>query len=94
MAGGGLPNTKLPSSVTQTGIREIQLAQFLENLEVDFFTKGSANITGWGTTGYSNDSAEIVGKIAAVGIISKPLRLNTNIHIARESPSRKPHYPS
>lgn len=61
------PNTTLPSTITECGIREIQLAQFLENLEVDFFTTGFANITAWGTTSYSNNSAEIVGKIAAVG---------------------------
>ncbi|KAH8704538.1 ferritin-like domain-containing protein [Phaeosphaeriaceae sp. PMI808] len=65
MAGGGLPNTTLPSAVSERGIREIQLAQFLENLEVEFFTAGFANITDWGTTGYSNNSAKIVGKIAA-----------------------------
>jgi hypothetical protein len=68
-AGGGLPNTTLPTTVSKSGIREIQLAQFLENLEVDFFTTGFANITAWGTTSYSNKSAEIVGKIAAVGVI-------------------------
>jgi hypothetical protein len=67
MAGGSLPNTTLPSTLSESGIREIQLAQFLDNLEVDFFTTGYANITAWGTTGYSNDSAEIVGKVAAVG---------------------------
>ncbi|KAF2181008.1 hypothetical protein K469DRAFT_692524 [Zopfia rhizophila CBS 207.26] len=68
-AGGGLPNTTLPAAVSEGGIKEIQLAQFLENLEVSFFTAGSANITKWGTNGYSNDSIEIVSKIAAVPLI-------------------------
>jgi hypothetical protein len=72
MAGGGLPNTTLPSTVSNSGVREIQLAQFLENLEVEFFTTGFTNITDWGTTGYSNNSAEIVGKIAAVGVLLDP----------------------
>ncbi|KAH7111070.1 ferritin-like domain-containing protein [Dendryphion nanum] len=65
VAGGGLPNSTLPSTVSESGIREIQLAQFLENLEVEFFTTGLTNITDWGTTGYSNNSVEIVGRIAA-----------------------------
>jgi hypothetical protein len=68
MAGGGLPNTTLPSVVSKGGIREIQLAQFLENLEVDFFTTGFMNLTDWGTAGYSEDSVEVVGKIAAVRV--------------------------
>jgi hypothetical protein len=68
MAGGGLLNTTLPSMVSKSGIREIQLAQFLENLEVDFFTTGFMNLTDWGTAGYSEDSAEVVGKIAAVRV--------------------------
>ncbi len=67
-AGGGLPNTTLPNTVSASGIGEIQLAQFLENLEVEFFTVGAANLTSWGTAGFSNDSAEIVTKIAAVSI--------------------------
>jgi hypothetical protein len=69
VAGGGLPNSKLPIVVSESGIRDIQLAQFLENLEVSFFTAGSSNITKWGTSGYSNDSIEIVSKIAAVSAL-------------------------
>ena len=72
MAGGGLPNTTLPSIVSESGIREIQLAQFLENLEVELFTTGFTNITDWGTTAFSNNSAEIVGKIAAVSAPPDP----------------------
>ncbi|KAF2452291.1 hypothetical protein BDY21DRAFT_294965 [Lineolata rhizophorae] len=66
MAGGGLPNTTLPSTVSDSGVREIQLAQFLEILKVEFFTARFTNVTDWGKTDYSNNSAEIVGKIAAV----------------------------
>lgn len=71
LAGGGLPNTTLPSVITKRGMREIQLAQFLENLEVSFFTQGFTNITSWGTLGYRNDSAKLVGKIAAVRIFHR-----------------------
>ncbi len=67
LAGGGVPITTLPDSISPSGIREIQLAQFLKNLEVNFFTTRFANITSWGTTSYPNSSAEIIGKIAAVG---------------------------
>jgi hypothetical protein len=68
MAGGGLPNTELPRTITQSGIREIQLAQFLENLEVEFFTEGFNNISAWGTGSFSNSTAEIVGIIASVSV--------------------------
>ncbi|KAF2186049.1 hypothetical protein K469DRAFT_687464 [Zopfia rhizophila CBS 207.26] len=64
-AGGELPNTTLPAAISGSGIQEIQLAQFLENLEVSFFTVNSANIKKWDRGGYSNDSIEIVSKIAA-----------------------------
>lgn len=63
-AGGGLPNTTLPATVSQSWLKEIQLAKFLESLEVSFFTAGSANITKWGN-GYSNDLIEIHNRIPA-----------------------------
>jgi hypothetical protein len=69
-AGGGLPNITLPATVSQSALKEIQLAQFLENVEVNFFSTGSANITEWGTGGYSNDTIDIVSKIAAVSLTS------------------------
>jgi hypothetical protein len=70
IAGGGLPNGAFPTAISESGIKEIQLALFLENLEVSFFTGGSANITNWGIGGYSNDSIEIVRKVAAVSTLS------------------------
>jgi hypothetical protein len=71
MAGGGLPNTTLPRIITTSGTREIQLAQFLENLEVSFFTQGVVNISSWGTSGYRNDSTKLLSRIAAVCYIFK-----------------------
>lgn len=70
MAGGGLPDITLPSTITAGGIKEIQLAQFLENLEVSYFRLGAANITKWGVSGYPNNSVEIVQRIAAVNELS------------------------
>lgn len=45
MAGGGLPNTIIPSTISDSGAGENERAQFLENLEVDFFTTGFTNYT-------------------------------------------------
>jgi len=87
-AGGGLPNGTLPPAVSQSGIKEIQLALFLENLEVSFFTAGVANISRWGTNGYANDSMEIVNKIAAVSVLLlDSLGVVTDISAARTCPS-------
>lgn len=91
LSGGDVPNTDLPTTVSEEGIREIQLAQFLENLEVSFFCAGLANITDWGANGYSNDSIEIVGKIAAVRILlpypQKIKPADANASLARGDPS-------
>jgi hypothetical protein len=68
IAGSGLPIRTLPTAISESGIREIQLAQFFENLEVSFFTGGSGNITKWDIDGYSNNSIETVRKVVAVSI--------------------------
>lgn len=87
-AGGGLPNSTLPPAVSQSGIKEIQLALFLENLEVSFFTAGVANISRWGTNGYANDTMKIVNKIAAVSILLlDPLGVIADILTGRRCPS-------
>jgi hypothetical protein len=69
LAGGGLPNGALPAEVSRSGIKDIQLAQFLENLEASFFSAGSANISKWGTGGYPNNSIDIIEQISAVSAI-------------------------
>jgi hypothetical protein len=66
IVGNGLPIGTLPTAISESGIKEIQLAQFLENLEVSFFTGGSANITKWGINGYSNNSIETVRKVVTM----------------------------
>ncbi len=45
LVGDELPNSTLPAVISDHGIKEIQVAQFLKNLEVSFFTGGSTNIT-------------------------------------------------
>lgn len=66
VAGGGPPNSGLPSLVSKATIKELQLALFLENLESAFYSAGSSNIAGWGVYGYPNDTVGVVSKIAAV----------------------------
>lgn len=68
-AGGGPPDSSLPAEISDDGINAIKLAAFLEQLEVSFFTKGSANISTWGTNGYSNITGEVVAKVAAVSLL-------------------------
>ena len=69
MAGSGLPNTEMPPSISASAVKHFQLALFLENLEVSFFQAGLANITKWNTTGYSNDTVEVVTKVAAISAL-------------------------
>ena len=67
-AGGGPPNSPVPAEISVSGAKDIQLTEFLENLEVSFFSAGSANLSNWGTDGYSNSSINTVNRIAAVSI--------------------------
>src|SRR4051794_32508497 len=66
IAGGGPPNSALPSQISRNGIKNIQLAQFIENMEASFFSTGSLNISDWGSDGYSNSSIDTINRIAAV----------------------------
>jgi hypothetical protein len=66
-AGGGVPPAGiLPAEISDFGIKNIQLTQFLENLEVSFFSAGSANISEWGADGFANSSIDTVIRVAAV----------------------------
>src|SRR5438094_10450330 len=65
-AGGGLPNSEIPILISDTAVKEFQLALYLENLEASYFQTGLKNVTLWGTNGHPNDTIEIISKIAAV----------------------------
>ncbi|EXJ77873.1 hypothetical protein A1O3_09032 [Capronia epimyces CBS 606.96] len=66
-AGGGLPNAPGEPKVSQTGLDNFQVANFLENLESAFFQEGLMNYTWWGTGGQTNgvSNLEVVSHIAA-----------------------------
>ncbi|KAL6406238.1 putative sexual development protein [Ilyonectria robusta] len=66
MAGGGMPNNTLPAVISEEAKDEIQIAQFIKNLQVAFLKEGLANITKWDISGYGNNTVEIVNTIAAV----------------------------
>jgi hypothetical protein len=89
MAGGGLPNATLPKTITQSGIKEIQLAQFLENLEVEFFTEGFNNISAWGTESFSNSTAEIICRIASVSVHATEQHILTHAKRERRENQRR-----
>lgn len=87
-AGGGLPNNGFPTLISEDAIKEFQLTLFLENLEAFFFKSGLANLTSWETSGYSNDTAEVISKIAAVresGVMFKRSELTRTIIARRGS---------
>ncbi|KZF21429.1 hypothetical protein L228DRAFT_212327 [Xylona heveae TC161] len=66
VAGGGVPDIPPPPSpLTKSEAQNIQLANFLENLEVNFFSQGLANITSWGVGDYPFNIVDIVTKIVA-----------------------------
>ena len=69
IAGGGPPNITIPSLILPEAIKGFQLALFLENLESSFFNAGLALITNQGTSGYSNNTIEVVSKVAAVSTL-------------------------
>jgi hypothetical protein len=72
-----LPDIGKPSSISTSAVKGIQLALFLENLEMSFFQTGLTNITKWSTTGYPNDTIEVVTGVAAVSGLA-PKSANTN----------------
>lgn len=77
--GGGPLNGGIPTVISTGVVRKLQLAQFLENLEVLFFNTSLTDITRWGTNRYHNDTIEVVSKITA---------------LTRRGPSCKPYQPS
>jgi hypothetical protein len=66
-AGGGLPNQPGSPRVSQNGIANFQVANFLENLESAFFQEGLLNFTSWGAGGQTNgvNNMNVVSHIAA-----------------------------
>jgi hypothetical protein len=65
-AGGGPPNNGMPTVISASAIKDLQLANFLENIEVAFFNASLANLTEWGISRFPNYTIEVVRKIAAV----------------------------
>ena len=51
IAGGGPSNSPVPVEISVSGAKDVQLTQFLENLEVSFFSAASTNLSNWDTCG-------------------------------------------
>ena len=66
IAGGGTPNSENSTAISMEAIKELQLAVFLENLQVSLFNTGLTNLTGWDMSGYTNDTLQTISIIAAV----------------------------
>lgn len=66
-AGGGLPNQLGSPRVSQNGLSNFQVANFLENLESAFFQEGLFNFSSWGTGSQTNgmSNIDVVSHIAA-----------------------------
>lgn len=68
-AGGGIPVSNNPPApqLSTNAVNSFQLANFLENLESNFFQNGLANLTEWGTAGYTNgvSNLDVVAAVAA-----------------------------
>jgi Ferritin-like domain len=69
LAGGGIPVNNNPpaAQLSQNAVSSFELANFLENLESNFFQNGLANLTAWGTAGYTNgvSNLDVVAAVAA-----------------------------
>ncbi|MCJ1397864.1 hypothetical protein MMC11_001060 [Xylographa trunciseda] len=65
IAGGNVPNAGFPTALSESTINDIQVANFLENLESAFFQAAVTNITTWGTTGFPDDTLDIIRRVAA-----------------------------
>ena len=69
LAGGGIPVNNNPPAppLSQNAVNSFQLANFLENLESNFFQNGLANLTAWGNAGYTNgvSNLDVVAAVAA-----------------------------
>jgi hypothetical protein len=66
-AGGGLPNQPGTPKISLNAINSFHLANFLENLESNFFQEGLMNYTRWGTGDQVNgvSNMAVVSRIAA-----------------------------
>lgn len=72
-AGGSIPTTPFPKTLSPTATSGFQLAHFLKNLEADFFRAGLANITaGQTSTAWRTTSNTTVTS-------SSPLSLHTTV---------------
>jgi hypothetical protein len=69
-AGGGAANAPPPPNITQHAIESFQLANFLENLESNYFQVGLKNLTHWDLRGYPPNFIETIAKVAAARPIS------------------------
>ena len=65
-AGGGIPNVKAPTTISTGAAKELQLAYFLKNLEVSFFSTNLPNTTAQEISKLPNGTIEIISRIAAV----------------------------
>lgn len=69
LAGGGIPVNNNPpaAKLSQNAVNGFELTNFLENLESNFFQNGLANLTTWGTAGYTNgvNNLDVVTAVAA-----------------------------
>jgi hypothetical protein len=82
-AGGGPANAPPPPGISQNAIAASQLANFLENLESNYFQTGLMNLTQWDLSGYPSNSVETIAKVAAVSLsirfhVHPPLQTNTH----------------
>ncbi|KKY22686.1 putative sexual development protein [Phaeomoniella chlamydospora] len=69
IAGGGPPDSEIPAVLSTNAAKELQLALFLENLEVSFFNMGLTNFTESNANGYPNDTLQVVKKVAAQEVV-------------------------
>ena len=65
-AGGAVPNSGFPPTLSKSTLNDIQVANFLENLESAFFQAAVTNITAWGTAGFPDGTLDIIQRVAAV----------------------------
>lgn len=70
IAGGSIPNVSQPLILSSSAQVGFQLLQFLEILEVYLYYEGLQNFTTgvYSTSGFPNDTIEVVTKTAAVSI--------------------------
>lgn len=74
-AGGGPANAPPPPGISNSAIAAFQLANFLENLESNYFQTGLKNLTHWDLSGFPTNSIETIAKVAAVSLSSPRSRV-------------------